>query len=380
MRWPGRFTPFVIGLVAGALLALGAMWLRREYYRHQVIVLSEAELAVGGAAAFESVTTQAGGIGPGFNGTSCASCHAIPAIGGWGTVTTLRVARRDVDGTYHAYRDGPVVPLFSLPNHECQAVIPPDANVFSRRLPISTFGSGAIEAIPDEELIALEDPGDRNADGVRGRASRITDRATGQPRIGRFGWKAQHASLLAFAADAYRHELGVTSDLYPNDEVIGVSPALLAKCDTVADPEDFRQPNTGLRSIDGFAAFMKSLPAPVPLPETPEIAAGGRLFERTGCTACHRPQIGTARAFSDFLLHDIGTGDGIAEGDARPNEMRTAALWGIQSRQMYLHDGSAPTINDAVMRHGGEGAGARANYATLTEAERHQLIAFVKSR
>lgn len=373
-----RFTVFAAGILIGVLAAAGGLLARREYRLQQVAVndTSAPELAIG---SFTAINGPEVGLGPGFNAASCASCHAVPKVGGWGTVPTLRVARRNPDGTHHAYPDGPVVASFSNPGHECQAVIPPDANIFSRRLPISTFGAGLIDAIADHELIALEDPEDRNGDGVRGRAARVLDRASGTIRVGRFGWKAQQASLLAFAADAYRHEIGITNDLFLDDGVLGVTAARTRECDQVMDPEDTLG-DDGFRTIDLLTAFMTSLPAPAPAPANHEITAGSRLFANAGCTACHRPQVGRARAFSDFLLHDIGTGDGIAEGDAAPHEMRTAALWGIRSRQMYLHDGSAGSIDEAIARHGGEAASARARYAALSEHEQRRLVAFVKSR
>ena len=105
--------------------------------------------------------------------------------------------------------------LFSLPGHGCQPVIPADANVIVRRVPIPLFGAGLVEAIADETILALEDPDDRDGDGVSGRAAIVTDVGTGDRRVGRFGWKAQHATLLAFGADAYRNEMGITNDLFP---------------------------------------------------------------------------------------------------------------------------------------------------------------------
>lgn len=374
-----RLALFAAGAVAGAVLTISALVIVREYRRHHRYI-DEAAAAVRGLDSFVTVNDAASGVGPAFSANSCAACHAVPAVGGWGTVPTLRVARRDPEGIYHAYEDGPVVPAFSVPGHECQAVIPADANVFSRRLPISTFGSGLIDAITDDELVALEDPDDRNGDGIRGRAARIFDRASGRTRIGRFGWKAQQASLLAFSAAAYHDELGVTSDLYPADRVIGVDAARVAECDQVPDPEDKRQVDTGMRSIDLLVAFMSTLPPPEPAPDTSDTIAGRRRFDEAACTTCHRPQVGAARAFSDFLLHDIGTGDGIPEGDAAPHEMRTAALWGIRARRMFLHDGSAATIEDAIARHGGEASTARARFAAMHVEAQRQLVAFVMSR
>jgi len=152
------------------------------------------------------------------------------------------------------------------------------------------------------------------------------------------------------------------------------------ECEAHADPEDQRQVDTGLRSIDLLATFMKSLPEPEPAPATTDTEAGREWFATVGCAACHRPQVGTARAYSDFLLHDIGTGDGIPEGDAGPHEMRTAPLWGIRFRHLHLHDGSAGSVAAAIERHSGEADAARRRFTAMSAADQRQLVAFVKSR
>ncbi len=115
--------------------------------------------------------------------------------------------------------------MFSLPDHRCQAVIPAEANVIARRAPIPLFGSGLVEAVPDETLLALEDPFDRDRDGISGRAAVVVDKATGQRRVGRFGWKAQIATLLTFSGDAYTNEMGITNDVFPEEPRGGVSEA-----------------------------------------------------------------------------------------------------------------------------------------------------------
>jgi CxxC motif-containing protein (DUF1111 family) len=363
-----------LAVVAGMTVMVGGALGVREIRRHEST--AEAAPDTEDNRDFANPSSVEAGMGPGYNGISCGSCHSFPAVGGAGVAPTLRVARRGDDGTVRAYPGPAVVHTFSTPYHECQPAIPADANVFSRRLPLSTFGSGLIDAIPDQDLIALEDPHDADRDGISGRAARVFDRASATRRVGRFGWKAQQASLLAFAADAYAHEMGVTNDLYPEDYVFGLSAEQLRRCDSIKDPEDVREKD-GTRAIDKFTAFMRSLPAPGGGAVDP---AGARLFEETGCASCHRPQVGAARAYSDFLLHEIGTGDGIPEGDASADEIRTAPLWGIGTRLMYLHDGSAATIDEAIARHDREAAGARARFNRLGAPDRRQLVAFVKSR
>jgi hypothetical protein len=168
---------------------------------------------------FLEVETTEDGLGPAYNATSCAVCHSVPAIGGVGSIAEVRAVRRLPSGEFEAlYPSGETLfHLFSIPGHACQPVIPYDANVIVRRVPIAVFGAGLVEAIEDSTLLALEDPADRDHDGVSGRAALITDRATGDRRVGRFGWKAQHATLLAFSGDAYRNEMGITNDLFPTE-------------------------------------------------------------------------------------------------------------------------------------------------------------------
>src|SRR5262245_56035999 len=169
----------------------------------------ELELFRMGRNDFLEVETASEGLGPLFNGTSCAQCHNIPAVGGTGTMVETRAGYRDEEGKFHAPPGGTLMHLFSVPPHDCQVSIYEEANVIARRISIPLFGAGLIEAIPDEVLIALQDPGDRNGDGIRGRAAMVEDLPTGAMRVGRFGWKAQQATLLAFAADAYINEMGI---------------------------------------------------------------------------------------------------------------------------------------------------------------------------
>jgi mono/diheme cytochrome c family protein len=295
---------------------------------------------------FLEVETAEEGLGPAFNGTSCAVCHSIPAIGGTSAVAEVRAARRGPAGEFVALDPAgeSLFHLFSVPNHVCQPAIPVDATIVARRVPIPLFGAGLVEAILDETILALEDPVDRNRDGVSGRAAMVTDVESGQRRVGRFGWKAQHATLLAFGADAYRNEMGITNDLFPQELALGISADHMRVCDRIPDPEDIRDPQTGRRGIDNFASFMKLL-APVgrgPIDDTAR--AGEQVFGALGCAACHTPVLETGPSanplfhrrqvllFSDLLLHDIGTGDGIAQGAGTPDEIRTPALWGLRHR------------------------------------------------
>jgi CxxC motif-containing protein (DUF1111 family) len=342
---------------------------------------------------FMEVETAEEGLGPAFNGTSCAVCHSVPAIGGAGIVLELRAGYRAEDGGFRGLNDAgdTLVHLFSVPTHGCQPLIPDDVTVIARRAPIPLFGAGLVEAIPDETIQALEDPFDRDGDGVSGRAAIIVDAGTGDRRVGRFGWKAQHATLLAFGADAYRNEMGITNDLFPAESVHGVGEENMRRCDPMPDPEDARDPATRRRGIDNFESFMRLLAPVARGPIDDEVRAGEQVFAAVGCASCHVPALTTGASanplfnrrivalFSDLLLHDIATGDGIQQAAGEPGEIRTPALWGLRLRRPLLHDGSAPTIETAIERHGGEAALAARGYRQLAPDDRRRLLAFLKS-
>jgi CxxC motif-containing protein (DUF1111 family) len=355
------------------------------------ITPAELELFRLGRQDFLEVEEPEDGLGPAFNGRSCAECHNIPAVGGGGRVAEMRAGIRGPDGSFQEPAGGSLLHLFSIPDHGCQAEAGPEINVIARRIPIPLFGAGLVEAVPDEAIAAREDPQDADGDGIRGRAARVVDPVTGMTRIGRFGWKAQHATLLAFAADAYRNEMGITNDLFRDEVALGVSRERLRLCDPVKDPEDVRDRRSGLRGIDNFENFMRLL-APVERgPVTPPVERGEALFAAIGCARCHVPELRTGpasnpvfdrkpvRLYSDLLLHDIGTGDGIAQGDAGPDEIRTPALWGLRFRRPLLHDGSAATAEEAILRHGGEAARSRERYLHLVRSDQEALLAFLNS-
>ena len=342
---------------------------------------------------FTEVETAEEGLGPAYNGTSCAVCHNVPTIGGGGVILELRAGYRDSDGAHSGLNPAgdTLIHLLSTPAHACQVQMPDDVTVIARRAPIPLFGAGLVEAIPDEALLALEDPVDRDRDGVSGRAAIVVDVASGQRRVGRFGWKAQHATLLAFGADAYRNEMGITNDLFPQESAFGISAAQMRSCDPFPDPEDRRDPHTGRRGIDNFESFMRFL-APVSRSHVDDnTLAGERIFSAIGCATCHVPRLTTGPSahpafnrrsldlFSDLLLHEIGTGDGIQQGAAEPAEIRTPALWGLRFRRPFLHDGSAVTIADAIERHAGEAELARRGFQRLTPDERVRLLTFLRS-
>ena len=355
------------------------------------ITAAEQEMFRLGLEDFTEVETAEDGLGPAFNGNSCAVCHSVPAIGGVSTMTEVRGGYRDEDGKFHALNGGTLYHLFSTPPHRCQVQIPPEANVIARRAPIPLFGAGLVEAIADETILALEDPDDRDGDGIRGRAARIIDVVAGRERIGRFGWKAQQATLLAFSGDAYRNEMGITNDLFPDEVALGIDAERMKQCSPKRGIEDVRNRRTGMRGIDNFENFMKFL-APVERgPIDAEVRAGEAIFQATGCAVCHVPVLTTGAnrnpvfdrkpvaLYSDLLLHDVGTGDGIEQSAAGAGDIRTPALWGLRFRRPLLHDGSAATAEDAILRHAKEAAGVTEKYRKLPPGLQRQLLALLNS-
>ena len=339
---------------------------------------------------FTNEETIAGGLGPTFNNVSCVACHSGPAVGGSSAITVTRFGRM-VNGVFDplAEKGGSLLQEFSI-DPAVREVIPPEANVIAHRRTTPLFGMGLIEAIPDDAI--RQNALRPKPDGVAGRISELTDITTGQKRVGHFGWKLQQASLLAFSADAYLNEMGITSRFFPNENAPNGNTVLLALFDTTMDPEDEVDPTTGRGDIDAAADFMRLLAAPPRLPLSPSARAGEPLFHQTGCAVCHTPVMQTGPSpigaldrkpvwlFSDLLLHDMGSlGDGIAQGTANTREMRTAPLWGLRASAPYLHDGRAPTVHDAIAAHEGEGRVSRDRYLRLTPLQRQQLLDYLAS-
>ena len=295
-----------------------------------------------GRMEFIKIETPEGGLGPIFNGRSCAECHTAPAVGGSSNVRVTRFGR-NTDGVFDPLESqgGSLLQRFAI-NPALQEVIPHEANVIAQRLSTPLFGLGLIEAIPDGAI--LQNMLAAKPDGVRGRAAEITDVVSGQKRIGRFGWKAQQATLLAFSADAYVNEMGITNRFFPTENAPNGNEALLARFKRTTDPEDDVDPVTGKGDIDLVADFMRLLAPPTRLATTPQAAVGESLFAQVGCAACHTPGMRTGPShiaeldrktvnlYSDLLLHDMGSlNDGIAQANATPREMKTPPLWGLRA-------------------------------------------------
>jgi CxxC motif-containing protein (DUF1111 family) len=185
--------------------------------------------------------------------------------------------------------------------------------------------------------------------------------------------------------------MAITNDLFPTELASGIDDERMRLCDRIPDPEDVRDPRTGRRGIDNFASFMTFL-APVSRESVDEATRSGEsIFAAIGCALCHVPSLPTGPSsnpqfnrrqvplFSDLLLHDIGTGDGVRQAAAEPGEFRTPALWGLRFRRPLLHDGSAATIEDAIRRHNGEAQRVRERFERLGTNETVAFMRFLRS-
>jgi CxxC motif-containing protein (DUF1111 family) len=343
-----------------------------------------------GRAQFITVETVASGLGPIFNDVSCVACHSNPVAGGASPKFVTRFGRT-TNGVFDPLESlgGSLLQAKAI-NPAVQEFIPSQANTIAHRKTPQLFGLGLIEAIPDTTIQALAlRP---SVDGITGRAAIVTDVVSGLQRVGRFGMKAQHATILAFSADAYLNEMGITNPHFPTENAPNGNTALLAKYSTVSEPNDTVNPVTGRSDVNALADFQQLLAPPSPLTLTAQATAGQQVFSNIGCAYCHVPELTTgtnpiaalsnktAGLYSDLLLHDMGPlGDGIAQAAALPSEMRTPPLWGLRLRQAYLHDGRATTLDAAIRAHVGQGQAANTRYTALSSSDQQALITFLNS-
>jgi CxxC motif-containing protein (DUF1111 family) len=351
-----------------------------------------------GKEEFEEVETPADGLGPVFNAPSCVECHQQGATGGGGTVVETRFGTRGPDGRFEPLTllGGSLQQVQGITNGDCTQppeVIPAAADVVAQRQTTPLFGLGLLDEVSERLLRLLADPGDANHDGISGRLNVVISPDTQEPAIGRFGWKSQVASLFAFSGDAYVNEMGITNNLFPDENAPQGNAAVCD--DDIPAPEIDNEDLDGNGISDGveaFTDFMRLLaPPPVAGAATRAVFRGARQFVQVGCARCHQPALVTRRVpdvralsrrrfhpFTDLLLHDMGgLADGIEQGEASAREMRTAPLWGLRASAPYLHDGRAATILDAIMAHDGEGAQAREAFSRLSPEQRADLLAFL---
>ncbi len=354
-----------------------------------------------GRADFNREETPATGLGPIFNDNSCVRCHQDPAPGGVSGAPRSNVTRfgQIVNGRFDAMEElgGSLLQARSIDPAGLETV-PAAATVRATRITTPVFGAGLIDAIPDATIRAnanVVKPDGVKPDGVKGRVATVFDVPSGTSRVGRFGWKAQQASLLVFSGDAYLNEVGITNRLFPVENAPNGNTALLAQINTrvrITGLQDQPDPATGLSKIDRVTNFMKFLaPPPVRVLDA-QTTAGQTVFQQAGCAVCHTPTMKTGpntitalnnqdvRLYSDLLLHNMGSlNDGIAQGNAGANEMKTAALWGLNARPLWLHDGRARTIEAAIIAHDGEGAVSKRRFQQLSPTQHDQLLQFLRS-
>ena len=390
---------------------------------------------------FEEVDEVTRGLGPVYNAQSCSACHQNPVTGGISQISELRAGHTDSFGNFVpatvTINDGGGLPgvtianrslinqratcpgvvtdvtthaiVYNHPNEQAQERVPGAETIRARRMTTNVLGLGFVECISNTTLQNIPNG---QPSGMKGELTFVpVAEADGALRIGRFGWKSQDASLLTFASGAYLNEMGITNRFNLAE--------VTTLCDDVSDTTPCDN-NPSIRcgedpenDIDAFARFMRASKAPsrdARLAATASAQAGAVLFNQIGCNICHITTLTTAapgtlinggaftvpnalgnkiiHPYSDFLVHNVGTGDGIAQvidpntgqlDQSMANKMRTAPLWGVRTRNELMHDGLNYTRNEAILRHAGEATGVINNYRSLTTTQKNQLIDFLNS-
>jgi CxxC motif-containing protein (DUF1111 family) len=345
---------------------------------------------------FEERDDVAKGLGPVYNAQSCAECHQSPVTGGISQITEVR-AGKFLDGVFTDHPGGSLINDRAT-DPAIQERISEDDNVRTFRTTLNVLGDGYVEAIADATFSAMRST---QPPGMRGQiiSVPVAEAIAGTVRVARFGWKNQNASLLSFSGDAYLNEQGVTNRLFPVENTSeGHS---VAAYDAVPDTLPFGEDPDN--DIDEFTAFMRATKAPPRGAITAAAAAGEHVFNTIGCNVCHVGTIVTAapgtlvngnmfsvpqalgnkriHPFGDFMLHDVGTGDGIIQngGSSTRNKLRTPPLWGVRTRLRLMHDGRSLTFENAILRHGNEAEPVTNAFRSLDAVRRQQLVAFLKS-
>ena len=360
-------------------------------------------------AQFERRHDASSGLGPVFNATACVDCHNNGVTGSASQFTEQRVGHKDANGNFV----NPTVTINggattitgrSIVNDrsicpQAQEHIPDTENIRTLRAVLNTLGDGFVEAVGDQTFLAIaaNQPGQSNG-SIHGEAIQVPIlEAPGKTGVGKFGWKDQDPSILSFSGDAYLNEMGVTNRLKPKD--------VTSVCKVTTDLEDIPDA-LGLADIDHFAQFVRGTQVPprdTVLAATQDATVGQTLFTSVGCAVCHVATLTTEppgtlinggaytvptalgnkvfHPYGDFLLHDVGTGDGIVQvGPAdTANKLRTVPLWGLRIKSRFMHDNASMTVSDAIQRHAGEAQAVITSFNALTAAQQQQLITFLKS-
>jgi len=372
------------------------------------------------------------GLGPGFNGNSCALCHAQPATGGsspgsnspQNPVPNPQVALATLDGASNSVpsfitaagpvrearfvrnpdgtADGGVHDLFTVTGRSdatgCNLAQPNFAQAVANhnvifRIPTPTFGLGLVEATPDATLRAnlAANQAAKAALGIGGAFNTSGNDGT----ITRFGWKAQNKSLLIFAGEAYNVEMGVDNEAFPNPRsaVPGCVFAGSLKDATNLDSGSSEGP---FSDIQNFTIFMRFLAPAAPVAFTASAQNGSTVFNTIGCSLCHTPTLTTGPVqysalsnvsyspYSDFALHHMGwnLADGVRQGNAGGDQFRTAPLWGVGQRLFLLHDGRTTDLVQAIRAHASNGSEANAvvnQFNALSQSDAQDLLNFLRS-
>ena len=385
---------------------------------------------------FDEVETVADGLGPLYNAQSCRECHQNPTSGGTSQVAELRIGHQGPDHLFHnpeipiahgaeiitgrtLVNDRSICPSAAFSDTEIQEHVPDSETIRTTRISLGLLGDGFVEAVADETLADLARKQCKESHHkICGQAISVPIvEAPGETGIGRFGWKDQHASLRSFSADAYLNEMGITTRLFP-DEITKL-------CNTAPEPNDQTGPD-GLDDVDHFSRFIRASKAPArdsKLADGERSKKGSRLFDKIGCAECHVRTLTTAPAgtkinggtyiipealggrtfhpYSDFLLHNVGTGDGIVvpmlEHYGRnmyqttwknfsaqsfhnaQNKLRTAPLWGVRFRNRLMHDGGSTALRDAILRHREEAYESAHHFERMSAADQQAILEFLGS-
>lgn len=382
------------------------------------------------------------GLGPLFNGSSCTGCHikngrGMPEKGQrvvrasqWTTLTAAEIAADNLPDPAPFYASEAIAPtertrpvpgigtqiqeqgvygyapealvqinwqeqqgsygdgqLYRLRVPQLELFQPngqpfPEQPLLSNRIPPPVFGAGLLEAVPEADILQIADPEDRDRDGISGRPNRVWDVVQQAEVLGRFGWKANNPTLLQQSAAAYRDDMGVTNPLF------------------LAESQPEMKPDIDMGILKAAAIYVQTLGVPARTQlDDPAVQRGERLFADVNCAACHRIELETGQheipalahqtihAYTDLLLHDMGSGlaDGRPDFQASGTEWRTPPLWGIGLAQTvlpysgYLHDGRARSLAEAILWHGGEAESAKEKFRSLSFDDRAALIQFLQS-
>lgn len=335
------------------------------------------------------------GLGPTYNDVACSACHQAPVTGHVSQINEFRAGGLDAFGNFVAPPGGQTLIQDRAIDAEAQERITTALDIHEFRSTRTVLGDGFVEALANQ---TLQNNVANQPSAQRGQLRTVTVlEAAPATRIGRFGHKSQHASLVSFSADAYLNEMGITSDLLPNENNIQGQSA--APFDEVPDPEDADN-----EDVEAFAAFMRALRVPGRGPINSDVTTGQNLFNAIGCAVCHTPQFTTSppgtvinggafvvpaelgnkiiRPYSDFALHNIGTSSGIGAEPGVNSRFATTtiALWGVRTKHRFMMQGNMHTIFDSIQAHGGQASTARNNFNNaLNNTQKAQLIAFVLS-